>query len=82
MIESASDVRLILEDTDKFNLKFRMDPQISWTKKGNFLDRNDFVATPQIVKIVRPPERWFLRPNDLRIHTKKYQRKCGTKKIV
>ena len=26
----------------------------------------------QVVKIVRPPERWFLRPTDLRIHTKKY----------
>jgi hypothetical protein len=48
-----------------------MDPQISWTKKGNFLDRNKIVVTPQVVKMVRPPERWFLRPTDLRIHTKK-----------
>ena len=30
---------------------FRMDPQISWTKKANFLDQNKIVVTPQLLKL-------------------------------
>ena len=30
---------------------FRMDPQISWTKKANFLDGNEIVVHPKLLKL-------------------------------
>ena len=34
-----------------FGVFFRMDPQISWTKKANFFNGKKIVVTPQLLKL-------------------------------
>ena len=38
---------------------FCMDPQISWTKKANFLDGNEIVVHPKLLKLFVPQKDGF-----------------------